>query len=104
MKVSSSTLGSRIKPYAPAIAGGVVGLICGLVSHTSFLEGRWVNLIVWGLGGLGLGWFVQATRAMVWCGVVYGFVLAVTFLISGFQGSANNIPAFLILTLILSLF
>jgi hypothetical protein len=93
-----------MKNYRMPIIGGVLGIACGLVSHTSFLEGKWANLIVWGLAGIVFGLFLRDTRQIVWAGIAFGFLLSVTFLIAGFQGSANNLPAFLLLTLVLSVF
>ena len=92
-----------MKPNLLLIISGVVGIACGLVSHTPFLEGQWLNLAVWGIVGIALGLFTIGTRLTIWAGLVYGFCLSVTFLVSGFQGSADKLPAFLLLTLVLSL-
>src|SRR6266567_3668187 len=91
-----------MKSYTMAIVAGVVGIACGLASHTFLLEGQWFNLVVWGLVGIALGFFVQARRQIVVVGIVYGVFLSVTFLLSGFQGTAGNLPGFLVLTLLLS--
>jgi hypothetical protein len=92
-----------MKPNLLLIISGVVGIVCGLVSHTPFLNGQWLNLVVWGIVGIALGLFMSGTRLIIWAGLVYGFCLSVTFLISGFQGNADKLPAFLLLTLVLSL-
>jgi hypothetical protein len=91
-----------MKPTVMLIVSGLVGIACGLVSHSRFLEGQWANLVVWGIVGVALGWFTNGTRQIVWVGIVFGFLLSVSFLISGFQGSADKLPGFLILTLVLS--
>ena len=84
--------------FVPAL----VGIACGLASESSLLAGQWLNLILWGIAGVVLGLFTTGRRMIVWAGIVYGFCLSVTFLISGFQGSADKLPAFLALTLALS--
>ncbi|SRR5258706_8139816 len=91
-----------MKTYLLAIIAGVVGIACGLVSHTFLLEGQWFNLVVWGIAGIVLGVFAQGRRQFVGVGIVYGVFLSVTFLLSGFQGSPGNLPGFLVLTLLLS--
>ena len=84
------------------IISALVGIACGLASQTSLLAGQWLTLIVWGIAGVVLGLFTPGGRVMVWAGIVYGFCLTVTFLISGFRGSADKLPGFLLLTLALS--
>ena len=91
-----------MKTYGMPIVGGVVGIACGLASNTPWLTGQWANLIVWALAGIALGLFVTSNRQIVWTGIVYGFLMAVTFLISGFRGASDKLPAFLLLTLLLS--
>ena len=91
-----------MKRYTAAIIAGVVGIACGLVSHTYLLEGKWFNLIVWAIAGIVLGLFVLGRRQIVVVGVVYGIFLSVTFLLSDFQGTPGNLPGFLVLTLLLS--
>lgn len=80
----------------------LVGIVCGLASQSSLLAGQWLNLVVWGIAGVVLGLFANGRRVMIWAGIVYGFFLSVTFLISGFQGSPDKLPGFLVLTLALS--
>jgi hypothetical protein len=91
-----------MKIDALPIIGGVMGVACGLISVTPWLTGRWVSLIIWGVVGVLLGLWVTKGRPVVWTGLVYGFCLSVTFLLAGFQGSADKLPAFLALTLVLS--
>jgi len=92
-----------MKNYVMPVIAGVVGIACGLASNTPVLAGRWANLIVWAVAGLVLGLFVTGRRLILSTGLVYGFVMSVTFLLSGFQGSRDKLPAFLGLTLALSL-
>jgi hypothetical protein len=94
--------GQHMKSNAILIASPLVGIACGLVSHLSFLEGKWLNLVLWGVVGVVLGLFASGRRQVVWAGVLFGFCMTVVFLISGFQGNPNQLPAFLVLTLVLS--
>ena len=91
-----------LKSNAIILVAAIVGLACGLASQTSLLAGQWANLIVWGLAGVALGWFTASRRLILWAGIVYGVFLSVTFLLAGFQGSPDRLPAFLGLVLILS--
>ena len=76
-----------MKPYIPAMIGGVLGIACGLASNTPWLVGQWANLIVWAVAGIALGLFVQDTRQIVWAGIAYGFF--VVGYISDFRFSWN---------------
>ena len=91
-----------LKSNAIVIIAAVVGLVCGLASLTSLLAGQWFNLVVWAIVGLVLGLFTAGRRQILWTGIVYGVFLSVTFLLAGFQGSPDNLPGFLVLTLLLS--
>jgi len=92
-----------MKTYILPITAGVVGIACGLASNTPWLAGKWLNLVVWALAGIALGFFAPGRAQIIWMGVVYGFLMSVTFLISGFQGTPDHLPGFLVLTLALSL-
>ena len=80
----------------------IVGIACGLASQSPVLAGQWTNLIVWAIAGIILGLFVAGRRMVVWAGIIYGVCLSFTFLLSGFQGSPDKLPGFLVLTLGLS--
>jgi hypothetical protein len=84
------------------IIAAVVGIVCGIASDTIFVTAQWANLILWALAGIALGVFAVDRRAVVWTGIVYGVFLTATFLLVGFQGAPDKLPAFLVLTLGLS--
>src|SRR5450631_3179582 len=91
-----------MKSYVMPVIAGVVGIASGLASNTPWLSGQWTNLIMWAVTGIVLGLFVAGRRLILWTGLVYGFIMSVTFLLSGFQGTSDKLPAFLVLTLGLS--
>jgi hypothetical protein len=91
-----------VKIGALLLVSAVVGVACGLASLSPLLAGQWANLIVWALAGLLLGLFARSGRDALWGGLVYGLLLSVTFLLAGFQGAPDKLPAFLALTLALS--
>jgi hypothetical protein len=91
-----------VKTRPLLLVSAVVGVAAGLVSLTPLLAGQWANLIVWALAGIVLGLFAKTGRDALWGGIVYGLFLTVTFLLAGFQGAPDKLPAFLLLTLALS--
>ena len=91
-----------LKSNAIVLVAAVVGIACGLVSLTRLLAGQWINLIVWGLAGVVLGWYTSGRRLILWAGIVFGVCLTLSFLLAGFQGSPDKLPGFLLLTLGLS--
>ena len=92
-----------MKLTALLIIAAIVGIICGIASDTLFVTAQWANLILWALAGIGLGLFATGRRAVLWTGIVYGVFLSASFLLVGFQGAPDQLPAFLALTLGLSL-
>src|ERR1051325_8125433 len=84
------------------LISAVVGIVYGLASHISFLSAPLTNLALWGLAGLGLGFFANGRRMILWTGIVYGRCLSISFLASRFQGRPQSIPGFILLTLLLS--
>jgi hypothetical protein len=92
-----------MKPNLLLIASAVAGIAAGLASLTPLLSGKWTNLVLWAVVGLIIGLFAQGRRAILLAGIVYGVFLSFTFLLAGFGGSPDRLPAFLLLTLGLSL-
>jgi hypothetical protein len=65
----------------------VVGAMLGIVGSRFLFVGSWLSLVPWGIVGLALGaWCALGESALV--GACYGFVLAFTFMVSGYQGAA----------------
>ena len=84
------------------IIAAVAGIICGIASDTILVGAQWANLILWALAGIGLGFLAVGRRAVLWTGIVYGVFVTATFLLVGFQGAPDKLPAFLLLTLAIS--
>jgi hypothetical protein len=91
-----------VKSNLILFVSALVGIVCGLASNSRLLAGQWANLVVWGIAGIVLGLFASGRRVIVWAGILFGFFLSISFLILGFQGSSDKLPAFLVLTLGLS--
>jgi len=79
-----------------------IGLLCGFLSTHVFLIG-WLNLIFWGIVGVGLGYFATEKKTMIWSGILYGFFLSISFLFLGFQGMPDKLLGFTIFSLFLSI-
>jgi hypothetical protein len=91
-----------MKTKSVYLFSSLVGMMCGFISSHTLFSGSWLAIIFWGVVGLALGFFVNETAKASWCGVLFGLFLTVIFLLAGFQGTANNLPGFLLLTLVLS--
>jgi len=91
MKTKISILGSSL-----------IGVIFGMLSNYSILNGSWINLVVWAIIGLLIGLFIDDKIFIKWSGIFYGFFITLSFLISGFQGSSDKIIGFGILSIVLS--
>ncbi|HTP13252.1 MAG TPA: hypothetical protein VMM37_06460 [Bacteroidota bacterium] len=75
------------------------GLVLGIVGARYLFVGSWLTLIPWTLGGLLIGYASSKNEAFI-NGVIFGFALAVSFLISGYAGQPSlisRIPIFLVL-------
>ena len=77
----------------------VVGLVLGIVGARYVFVGSWLNLVVWSLAGLGIGYWGSKTESIV-NGLTYGFVLSFSFMLAGYTGKAaliSRVPFFAIL-------
>jgi len=85
------------------IAAAVVGIIFGILGSRYLFVGSFLSLIPWGIAGLLFGLWCQNYRESVITGVVYGFVLAFTFMASGYGGAdpvLSKLPFFALLGLV----
>jgi len=79
-----------------------LGIACGFLSAYTLGFASWWNLLLWAIAGVALGYFVVGTREVLWCGALYGFFLSMAFLLPFFRGASDQLLAFTILTLALT--
>jgi hypothetical protein len=78
----------------------IVGVILGVIGSRYLFVGSALSLIPWGIVGLVLGWWNKPIKGALVNGSLYGFFLAFSFMMAGYQGSASiisRIPFFAIL-------
>ncbi len=83
------------------ISSALVGIVFGVLANYSILLGSWLNLGVWAIVGILIGFFIEDKKYVNRSGITYGVFLAATFLISGFKGSSDKIFGFTLLTFVL---
>jgi hypothetical protein len=79
---------SRATWAAALVIAIALGLLLGWLCARVVFVGSAVALIPWAIGGLVIGWFSPGWLFATIVGAVYGFALADTFLIAGYEGSA----------------
>ena len=70
------------------------GILCGSLNNYGFLQGSWWNLAFWSVVGAVIGFFASDNKDAFRAGICYGIVLVLSFLFSGFKGSADKLPVF----------
>ncbi len=91
---------SMIKKLASAV---VVGIALGIIAARYVFVGSYLSLIPWGIIGLLIGLWCRSYPEALWSGAVYGFLLAFSFMLAGYQGAApmlTRLPFFSILGLV----
>src|SRR6185437_6792698 len=81
----------------------LVGALCGFLTIHSFLAHSWTSIIFWIVIGLIVVYFSSNRKAALYAGASFGFFNIATWLISGFQGAADQIRGFMVLTVGLSI-
>jgi len=84
-----------MKPTSSDAIAAAIGLLCGSLSNYEFLQGSWWNLAFWGIVGIVIGFCASDNKEARRAGVWYGTVLVLSFLFSGFKGSADKLLRFL---------
>ncbi len=77
----------------------LLGLLLGFIGARVLFVGSWLTLIPWSVAGLVIGFVCSKNESLI-NGVAYGFVLSLSFLISGYSGRPpllSRIPFFLVL-------
>ena len=80
-----------------------VAIILGIIGAHYLFVGSFFSLIPWGIGGLLIGAWCGAIKKALLTAGTYGFVLAFTFMLSGYQGTASifsRLPFFAALGLV----
>jgi hypothetical protein len=92
-----------MKTKLSIITSILLGVIFGALSNYSILRGSWHNIIVWGIVGILIGLFIYNKKYIKQAGLLYGFSLAVTFLISGFKGTSDKLPGFILMVIVFAI-
>ena len=85
------------------LAAALVGIALGIIASRYLLVGSFLSLIPWGIAGLLIGLWCSSYREAILIGACYGFLLAFTFMLAGYQGSAptlTRLPFFAALGLV----
>ncbi len=69
----------------------LAGAALGLLGATVLFVGSALSLVLWTGGGLAVGYHNRTPRPAI-AGAAYGFALALTFLVAGYDGAATVIP------------
>ncbi|MEY4747729.1 MAG: hypothetical protein RLZZ416_778 [Candidatus Parcubacteria bacterium] len=79
----------------------LLGLVVGFASARGLLLPSWYILIPWCIAGALVGAYLGTWRLALVAGAAYGFTLSLSFLITGFSGTPEQLPSFGLLLLIL---
>jgi hypothetical protein len=85
------------------LSSTIIGTVLGVIGSRYLFVGSGLTLIPWGVIGIVLGWWSANRKEALVNGSVYGFLLAFSFMLAGYQGSApiiSRIPFFAILGLV----
>ena len=96
----SATLSPRLVQLGPL---GLLGGVLGIVGARYLLVGSGWSLLPWGLVALLIGVFARSRRQAVVEAGSYGFVLALVFMVAGYEGAAplaGALPFFALLGLL----
>lgn len=69
--------------------GLAIGITLGVAGARFILVGSWLNLLLWGVAGAGLGAWARSVRGAAVAGAVYGFGLTFAFMVAGYTGAAS---------------
>jgi hypothetical protein len=89
-----------MKPTSFDAIAAATGLLCGSLSNYGILRGSWWNLAFWGIVGVVIGFFASDNKEALRAGIWYGMVLVLSFLFSGFKGSADKFLGFSLFALV----
>jgi hypothetical protein len=84
------------------VIAGILGILLGILGASVLFVGSYLSLLPWGLVGVVFGYLSSSYKKAILNGIVYGFLLVVAFMISGYRGT-NPIIAVLVFFGILGL-
>jgi hypothetical protein len=86
-----------------SLVAALVGIALGIIGSRYLFVGSALSLIPWGIAGLLFGMWCPTYRQAFAIGALYGFLLAFSFMMAGYGGSApmfTRLPFFAILGLV----
>jgi hypothetical protein len=83
------------------LRAGLAGIATGLFSGY-FMMGPWSSISLWAIMAIILGLGTEQPKDL-WSSVTYGILLTFSFLLYGFGGTVDKLPAYLLFILILSI-
>ena len=84
-------------------AAGLIGIATGWLTIHSPLEHSWMSMILWVVAGSAILHFSRDKRTAMIAGSSFGFCTIAVWLISGFQGTSNQLTGFSVMVIVLSL-
>ena len=78
----------RTRPAHLLVAAAACGALLGFLGARVVLVGSGLSLVPWAVVGLGLGLARRSGRLPAGLGATYGFALAYTFMVTGYDGAA----------------
>ena len=84
------------------IVAGIWGVLIGLGTTYPYSLRFLPAIILWGVGGLIVGFLTRNNSEALRAGTAYGVLLAVAFLLSRFGGSPDKLPSYFVLIAVLS--
>jgi hypothetical protein len=86
-----------------SLVAALVGIILGITGSRFLFIGSALSLIPWGIAGVLIGLWCPTYRGAIANGALYGFLLAFTFMLAGYTGSApvfTRLPFFALLGIV----
>jgi hypothetical protein len=89
-------------PKLYVLLSALLGVITGFITIHSPLAASWLSIFLWIAVGIAVVFFSSDRKTALYAGATFGFFDIASWLLSGFQGTADKIGSFHILTLALS--
>ncbi len=83
------------------LIAALAGLGLGYGSAFTFFTHSWTAIIAWGIAGAIVGAFAADGKQAIWMGGAFGAALAISFLLGVFGGTADKLPSYFVLVLVM---